>query len=284
MCADLNQLIKSREDIPSLPTIFYQVNEAVNDPRSSMRDIAQIISADQSLSARLLRLVNSAFFGFPSKIDTISHAVTIIGTKQLRDLALATNVIQIFKGIPAELIEVRPFWEHCIGCGIASRLLASYHKAPNIEQFFVTGLLHDIGRLILYWKNPEQASAALALSAEKGVFLHRAERDVMGYDHADVGGLLLKEWRLPQSLETAVMYHHRPSRSSRFPAEAGITHIADLITNALELGTSGERLVPTLDARAWVEIGLKASILGPMIQQMDQQFGDTVKLFLEEIK
>jgi HD-like signal output (HDOD) protein len=81
MCAELSQLIKGQDDIPSLPTIFYQINEAVNDPRSSMRDIAQIISTDQSLSARLLRLVNSAFFGFPSKIDTISHAVTIIGTK-----------------------------------------------------------------------------------------------------------------------------------------------------------------------------------------------------------
>lgn len=97
------------------------------------------------------------------------------------------------------------------------------------------------------------------------MFLHRAERDVMSYDHADVGGLLLKEWKLPRSLENAVMYHHRPNRATHLPAEAGITHIADLVTNALELGTSGKRLVPTLDAQAWEGLGLKASILGPMV-------------------
>lgn len=283
MCADINQLVKNRDDIPSLPTIFHQINSSVNDPRSSMRDIAQIISADQSLSARLLRLVNSAFFGFPSKIDTISHAVTIIGTKQLRDLALATTVIQMFKGIPSDLIRVKPFWEHAIGVGIGSRLLASYKKMPNIEHFFVSGLLHDIGRLILYGHSPEEARAALTHAQEKGGLLYLSEREVMGFDHADVGGLLLKEWRLPASHEDAVRFHHRPSRSKRFPMESSITHISDLIANAMELGTSGERYVPTLDRRAWDEIALSTSILNPMTQQMDQQYRDIVHLFLEEI-
>ena len=248
-----------------------------------MRDIAQIISADQSLSARLLRLVNSAFFGFPSKIDTISHAVTIIGKKQLRDLALATSVIQMFRGIPSHLIQVRPFWEHSIGCGIASRLLASFHKVPNIEQFFVTGLPHDIGRLILYNHNPEQAKEALTQSSETGKFLHLSERAVMSYEHADVGGLLLSEWRLPKSLEDAVRFHHRPGRSRQFPLESSITHVADLITNALEMGTSGEHFVPALEVSAWVEIGLSASVIGPLTQQMDQQFHDTADLFLKDI-
>ena len=161
MSADVSELLRGNDNIPSLPTIFYQINEAVGDPRSSMRDIAQIISADQSLSARLLRLVNSAFFGFPSKIDTISHAVTIIGTKQLRDLALATTVIQMFKGIPNDLIQVKSFWQHSIGCGIGSRLLASFQKMANVEHFFVSGLLHDIGRLILYSNKSEDARKAL---------------------------------------------------------------------------------------------------------------------------
>ncbi|MBT3350906.1 MAG: HDOD domain-containing protein [Nitrospinaceae bacterium] len=284
MCADINLLVKNRDDMPSLPTIFYQINETVNDQRSSMRDIAQIISADQSLSARLLRLVNSAFFGFPSKIDTISHAVTIIGTKQLRDLALATTVIQMFKGIPSDLIRVKPFWQHAIGVGIGSRLLASYHKMPNIEQFFVSGLLHDIGRLILYGHSPDEAKQALTLAQEQEELLHISERKVMGFDHADMGGLLLKEWRLSSSHEEAVRFHHRPSRSKRFPMECSITHIADLIANAMELGTSGERFVPSLDRQAWDEIALSTSILNPMTQQMDQQYRDIVDLFLEDIQ
>ena len=284
MCAELSQLIRNKENVPSIPTIFYQISEAVDDPRSSMRDIAQIISADQSLSARLLRLVNSAFFGFPSRIDTISHAVTIIGTKQLRDLALATSVIQMFKGIPSELIRVKPFWQHCIACGIGSRLLASFQKMPNIESFFVSGLLHDIGRLILYSHNTEQAKEALTLSAEEGKLLYISERDVMGFDHAEVGGLLLGEWRLPKSLEETVRFHHRPAGSRRFPMETSIAHVSDLIANAMQLGTSGERLVPALAKSAWDEIGLSSSILAPMTQQMDQQYKDSVDLFLEGIK
>ena len=105
----------------------------------------------------------------------------------------------------------------------------------------------------------------------------------MSYDHADVGGLLLSEWRLPKSLEDAVRFHHRLGRSRQFPLESSITHVADLITNALEMGTSGEHFVPALEVSAWVEIGLSASVIGPLTQQMDQQFHDTANLFLEDI-
>ena len=106
----------------------------------------------------------------------------------------------------------------------------------------------------------------------------------MGFDHAEVGGALLKEWKLPASLEESVRFHHQPSRAARFPLESSITHVADLITNALELGTSGERLVPALDRGAWDEIGLSASIVGSMTQQMVQQQKDTADLFLEEVR
>ena len=169
MATGLLEIIKGNEDLPSLPAIFNEVNEAVDDPRSSMGDIAEIISSDISLSARILRLVNSAFFGFPSRIDTISHAVTIIGTQQLRDLVLATAVIDLFRGIPSELVDMRSFWQHSISCGIASRILSSYHREANIEHFFVAGLLHDLGRLILYIKIPDQTKEIPRLRVRLGV-------------------------------------------------------------------------------------------------------------------
>ncbi len=281
MALGLLDLIKNNDGVPSLPVIFTQINEAVEDPRSSMRDIAQIISTDQSLSARLLRLVNSAFFGFPTKIDTISHAVTIIGTKQLRDLALATTVIHLFKGVPEDLVDMKSFWQHSIACGIAARLLSSYHCESNIEHFFVAGLLHDIGRLILYEKNAAQLQNILSRANENTELLHRVEREVMDFDHADVGGLLLREWRLPSNLEEPVKYHHRPTRAPRYATESGIVHVADLLANAMELGTSGECLVPPLDERSWDDLGLSSSILGPLTGQMDQQYHDSIDLFLE---
>lgn len=282
MAVALHELVQDNDGIPSLPTIYTRISDTVEDPRSSMRDIAQIISTDQSLSARLLRLVNSAFFGFPSKIDTISHAVTIVGTQQLRDLALATAIIQMFKNIPAELVDMKSFWRHSIGCGIASRLLASYHCEPNIEHFFVAGLLHDVGRLILYGKMAEEAKEILTQAREKHEILHHVERQVLGFDHADVGGLLLQEWKLPATLEEAVKYHHRPTRAPNYMVDSGITHIADLITNALELGTSGESFVPLLDESCWSQLVFSPSILAPMTKQVDQQFHDSVDLFMED--
>lgn len=282
MAVGLIDLVENSDGIPSLPVIFSQINEAVDDPRSSMRDIGNIISTDQSLSARLLRLVNSAFFGFPSKIDTISHAVTIIGTNQLRDLALATSIIHLFKGVPADLVDMKSFWRHSIGCGIASRILSSYHCEPNIEHFFVSGLLHDIGRLVLFMKNSDQTKEILSRANESADLLYRVEREVMGFDHADVGGLLLKKWRLPSSLEKPVKYHHCPSRAPEYKNDSAIVHVADLIANAMEMGSSGERLVPPLDELSWDGLGLSSSILRPLTKQVDQQYSDTVDLLLED--
>ena len=281
MAIGLIDLIKNNNELPSLPAVFIKVNEAIEDPKSSMRDIAEIISCDQSLSARLLRLANSAFFGFFSKVDTISQAVTIIGTKQLRDLILATSVIQVFKDISTDLVDIKSFWEHSIGCGIASRLLASYQNEINVEHFFVAGLLHDIGRLILYWKNPEQMKDILFRASENDKLLHQVEREVMGYNHAEVGGLLLRQWQLPGNLEDPVKYHHNPTRAPNYPIDSGIVHVADMIVNGMEMGTSGERIVPPLDEHSWKNIRLSPSILEPLSNQLNEQYSDTQDLFLK---
>ena len=133
--------MKGTLEIPSLPMIFTRIDEAVNNPRSSLADIGRIISEDSSLTARLLKIVNSAFYSFPSKIETISRAVTVVGTQQLRDLALATSVMKLFQGIPPDLINMEAFWKHSIACGVAARVLAAHKREANIERFFVAGIL-----------------------------------------------------------------------------------------------------------------------------------------------
>ena len=278
---DLRQLLGPDDAVPSLPTIFHHLDAAVNNPRTSMRQVAEIISTDQSLSARLLKLVNSAFFGFPSRIETITHAVTIVGIKQLRDLALATSIIQMFRGIPIALLNPKSFWTHSIACGTAARILAAYHQESNVERFFVAGLLHDIGHLLLYRHKAEEAKEALLRCVEGGKILYQVEREVMGVDHAEVGGEMLTFWKLPPSLAEAVRFHHVPSRASRFPLECSIVHLGDLIANALQIGTSGERHVPPLEPLAWEGLRLPVSILSPAILQLEQQVSDAVALFFE---
>ncbi len=280
MAKNPDDLIKGGVEISSQLRIFNQLQEAINNPEVSFADIAAIINNDSSLCLRLLKIANSSFYSFPTKIETITQAVTVIGTNQLRDMVLATTVLKSFKGISDSLINMDLFWRHSITCGLASRIIATYRREPNVDRFYVSGLMHDIGRLILYIKIPKQAIKALNLSQAKDKLLHATEHDVIGYDHAAVGGALLRAWKLPESLEEAVAFHHSPSSATRYPSEAAVVHLADIIANALQIGSSGEFFVQPLDTAAWEVVGLPASIISAIVNQIERQFADTVEMFL----
>ncbi|SDU09402.1 HD-like signal output (HDOD) domain, no enzymatic activity [Verrucomicrobium sp. GAS474] len=280
----IRRLLDGLTEIPSLPAIYMEIKREVDNPYSSITQIGEVISRDQSLTARLLKLANSAFFGFPRRIETISEAVSVIGLKQVRDLALCTKVIEMFEGIPDDLFDTTAFWKHSIGCGITARVLASYHREPNVERFFVAGLLHDIGRLVLCLGMPDKMGQALALSHSNGTFLYRAEREVIGFDHADVGAALMELWDLPESLSAAAAYHHRPGMALRFPLESSFVHLADLLAHAMELGSSGVDYVPPLSIEAWKRVNLKPTIFGGAMREIDRQFVDVVKIFLDTSK
>ncbi len=275
-----SDLLKGHTQISSLSTIYTRLNEAINNPGASMSDIGQIITDDPGLTARLLRLVNSAFFGFPSKIETIARAIVIVGVQQLRDLAMATSIVNVFKGTPEHLVSMESFWRHSIACGVAARIIATYRRETNTERFLVAGMLHDVGRLIINMKIADQAREALLRSKSDGGLLYTAEREVIGFDHAAVGHALLVAWNLPASLQEAVGYHHNPCGAQRFPMETAIVHLADIIAHATQFGTSGERFVPPLDGKAWEIMGLPTSILSPTLDQLERQGNDVIQMIL----
>ncbi|MBT5550262.1 MAG: HDOD domain-containing protein [Nitrospina sp.] len=276
---DIRNLIEQSPKISSLPTIFYQINEAVEDPECSFVEIGEIISGDPSLAARLLRIVNSSFFGFPSKIETISHAVTIVGMAQLHDLALATTVVNQFKGIPKESLNMEKFWLHSVATGLAARIIAVYRREPNADRFYLMGMLHDLGRLVLFLNIPDQMQKIMNCYEEGGL-LHDAENKVLGADHAAVVGMLLEMWKLPEMLQDAVAYHHSPSQSPRYPTAASIVHVADIIAHGMELGTCGERYVPPLNPKAWEMLDLPTNLLLSIVEQIDRQANEAVEMFL----
>jgi HD-like signal output (HDOD) protein len=263
--------------ISSPPTIFLLINEAMNNPRSSVMDIAGIISGDQGLTVRLLRMANSPLYGFPSRIETITQAVTILGIQQINDLVLATTIMKFFEKIPEDLVEITSFWQHSIACGLSARVLATYRREANVERFFVAGTLHDIGRLIIFTKIPEQSLELLAWSKKQGELVYNVERELMGFDHADVGGALLQAWKLPLSIKEMVGFHHKPESAIHFPVETAVIHVSDIIAHAMQLGSSGERFVPPLSEKAWEGIGLSPSILSSAMNMIDLQFNETVK-------
>jgi HD-like signal output (HDOD) protein len=234
------------------------------------------------LTARLLKIVNSAFYSFPSKIETISRAVTVVGTQQLRDLALATSVMKLFKGVPPDLISMEPFWRHSIACGVAARVLATHKREANIERFFVAGILHDIGRLVLCMKEPDWMRSALGRCHASGELLYKVEDEELGFDHASLGRILLENWKLPASLVETVAYHHNPEAAARFPVEAADVHVADIIAHALQLGSSGERFVPPLSPLAWERAGMSMGQLPGAIEQVDRQYREAVEWMAPE--
>ena len=269
--------------LPTLPNIFVKINETIMNPRSSAYEIAGVISKDTSLTARLLKMANSAFYGFPAPIDSIQRAVTIIGAKQLTTMSYAINIIDAFKNVPADVLDMASFWLHSVTCGICARLLAGYKNIQNTERLFVAGLLHDIGRLLLYQHASADMGRLLVRARSDGRLLYNLEYETLNCDHTTVGARLVKKWKLPAMLEDIVNFHHTPQKSHN-GIETTIVHIADIMTNAMGAGSSGECLVPPLDLQAWEKLGLSEHTLTSTIRQMDQQMTDVLNIFFPDEK
>jgi len=272
------EIVAGTVEVASLPEVFLRVNEMVESPRYSASDIGRLIGKDPGLTTRLLRIVNSAFYGFPSKVDTVSRAITIIGVRELRDLVLATTVAKLFKGLPNDLVSMDTFWRHSLQCAILARTLAARHRELNVERFFVAGLLHDIGSLLIYRKVPELAREALMRASYNDEVLEEAETRVMGFTHADVGAELMRKWRLPRSIEAAVAHHHHPAGARDGMKEAAAVHLANLAAGALFETRPDPMVLPPLDPTAWEMLALSPDDVEPAVVETERQFGELYAL------
>jgi len=267
--------------VPSLPAVFLRLTAVVDDPRSAIRDMEEVVYEDPALAGRLLRLANSAYFGFPGHVDSLSRAITLVGTRQLRDLALATSVLDLFSGVASDVVSMASFWRHSVATGLLARALATWQREANAEQFFVAGLLHDIGRLVLLIKANESMVQALERSRVDDVLLHVVERDILGFDHAALGNELLRQWNLPPAICAGVAFHHLPMRAGANIPTAALVHVADVMANAIAFGSSGMDAVPPLEDAAWLALGLPVSVIKPSLDLVRQQFSDTMKIMME---
>jgi len=274
------EMVQGSEQLFSLPKVFYQLQTALSDPDKSFEDFGAIISHDPALSARLLRIVNSPFYGLSSRVETISHALSIVGLDQLVDLAMATSVIYQFRGIPNTLFNMESFWKHSIAAGLAARTIGQLRGEDNVERLYLAGILHDLGRLVIYMKEPTLARDAFYRSKEKEENIHLSEQALMGFDHAEVGGELLRSWQLPESLVQAVAFHHEPARCKEFPVVAAVVHTADYLVHDMNIAKSEEFYVPVLDTQTWEKIQIDPKELARKIMDVQDQFEQTLQMFL----
>jgi HD-like signal output (HDOD) protein len=195
----------------SLPTIFGKILEVLRDPGSSATSIADAIGKDQNLSAKLLRLVNSSYYGYSERIDSLGRAVMIVGSSRLLTLSMGILTMSVFKNIPRRLMDMTSFWSHGLTCGIVARIMAARLDDLDEEPLFLAGLLHDMGRMAFCVQYPELGSQALEDALGQGLPAYRAESEIWGFDHAALGGAILASWNFPPRLTRAVAGHHRPA-------------------------------------------------------------------------
>jgi putative nucleotidyltransferase with HDIG domain len=273
--ADLKRLIARVEDLPTLPRTVLRITEMVNDPRASARDLSRIITDDQVLTARLLKLVNSSFYGFPQRVATVTGAIVLIGFDAIRNLLLTTSVFDLFASRTAKGRRLQEaLWDHSLGCAIGAKAVGEVLRHEKLEELFVAGLLHDIGKIVAMARLPDEFERITVRAREGRMMISEAETEILGCTHAEIGRLLLDRWKLPVKLMNTIAFHHAPLAAGGFALETSIVHLADILARALQLGSGGDDKVPLLDTSAWELLRLKTSSLEPIMSTMLDEFGD----------
>jgi putative nucleotidyltransferase with HDIG domain len=259
-----------------------RINRLIEDPDSSISDIAAVVSQDPSFSIRLLGIANSSLYHFSARVDTVARAVTIIGTGQVRNLALSMSVASSFEGLPNDLVSMANFWRHSLLCALVSRHLAEEIRRCDRDVAFTAGLLHDIGELVIFNRLPAQATEALmmVLDSQEEVTVPQAERQILGFDHADVGGELAQHWNLPPILTECIAHHHDIGAATRHPREVALVHIGNLVAQMAEVGTTDPDDVAPIDPKAWELTGLDDSCIEPAIEAVREEFAEVERLFV----
>ena len=272
------QLLLGEVELFSLPGVYARVVQAINDPTSSAPQVAEAIGKDANLAVRLLRMVNSPTYGFTDRVTTVSRAVSLLGTDELTKLAIDVKVVQQFSGIPPEMISMDSFWRHSIRCGLFARILAGHLCFSGEENYFTGGLLHDIGRLVMLDKMPEQYTRAIAKGLDEHLPIYRAEQETLQTDHSIVGKLLAMRWRLPTEISRMIGGHHSPA-SAHYAPEACLIHVADYFAHATGHEVNLVNEIPPLQLKAWEELNLKDEFIAPTIRQVDAEFKKIVQFF-----
>lgn len=254
-------LVEEVQHLFSLPDVALRLNELVGDPDTTNKEIVEVLQLDAGLAATVLRLANSAWYGLSSKVDTLSRAVTLIGHGALRDLVLAAAFIKRFQGIPGEFVNMKSFWDNSVACGVVARNLSRRCRLRESEQMFLAGLLHKIGRLVFFEARPRQYREVLAQAADSSeAALVASERQVFGFHHADLGGELLRSWRLPPLLGVVVTHQLDSGVLTDYPRERAILQVAAdmarFLSPDIKLGPGEVRYTPRFEEVVWMDLGL----------------------------
>jgi HD-like signal output (HDOD) protein len=260
-----NQMILIK-NLPTLPVALQEARRLADNPKTTVAQLAEVIGRDQVLSGKVLKIVNSPTYGFPGRIASIQNALTLLGFNVVKSLIISTVV---FENMSTGMMAL---WRHSVGCSIASSELGRLLKMGNADEFFIAGLLHDIGKVITAVQLPEARKEIEHLVRAEDITCRAAEERVLGMAHTRVGSWLAEHWNLPVSLRYALAYHHCPASAHDYITIASIVHIGDFLTRLFEFGNSGDDHAPMLDPHAFKHLGLNQRKLGIMMDAIGEKF------------
>ncbi|KMP11189.1 hypothetical protein UR09_01575 [Candidatus Nitromaritima sp. SCGC AAA799-A02] len=275
----LEDLLK--DSIASPPSLYLQLQKALQNPETTYVEFARIISSDIAFASRILRITNSPFYGFSNKVDSIVHAIDILGVEKLSDLAIAALVIDKFKGIPRDCINIEDFWKHSIGCGLATRAIAGLKNESDLDRYYICGLIHDIGSLLFYSQIPIKSRLFLSEAKLDEKSLSEVENKHLHFDHAKLGGELLKKWRFPEIFQKTASFHHHPLEAGEYSRPACVVHLSDIIAFEMKLGSNGESNISPLFQDILEYLELSQEDISSVKDTVKKQYQDAVDTFLK---
>ncbi|TAK60074.1 HDOD domain-containing protein [Methylobacter sp.] len=265
----ISDLFKGDLQLTSPPNIYFELQQIIANPDKSITDIGFIIEQDPALSIRLLKIVNSAFFGLPGQITTIKHAIAIIGVKELQNLVLATVIIDKFSSLPSGLLSMQDFWARSLRCALISKELCIYKiNKSDLDSIFICGLLHDIGQLVFYRRIPELARQIGLLVESSGANEIQAENNILGFNHYQTGAELVRLWKLPEIIIETIGQHNNPDYAGVFADAASTIRAASYLCR-----------MEHVDAHLNTFCNIPVEDLSDIIDRVHVQFESVFKIF-----
>lgn len=277
----VEELVEHCSSLMSLPKVYLEVKKVIDHPASTMADLSAAISIDPGMTAIVLKLVNSAFYGMPRKVGTISRAVGILGMQPLHDLVLAVSITKTFAGLTQQVMNMDIFWANSFFSGLAARELAKKCFLVDSERMFVEGLLRELGHLLLYQYLPEQAEEAIKASANTGRPIQTTEQQLIGFDYTQVGKALVDSWQLPKSLGEAIRHQHNPKGTPNYQFEAALLNIAGALTEGFQSPNGQENWGSLIDPESWTLTGLDEVSIKMCILEAGKQLSSMLDLMEE---
>jgi len=258
-----------------MPGLISKLGALTEDNKVSAQEIARVVSMDQVLSAKVLRLVNSAFYGFSRRVSTVSNAIILLGVNVVKSLAISSSIFEIMEK------NVVGLWEHSMGVAVAANIVSRELKVPEPEETSTAALLHDIGKVIIKIRLQDDCRQLAIQIKEKGLMMVEAERELFGTDHAEIGEWIAQTWLLPEKLIETIACHHDVERSSVQRAKTSVVHIADVLIKASAFGFSGDDIVPQIQPAAWQKLGLTEPLLEQIIEKVEDKLVEVKQFSLE---